>query len=83
MQANPAYPTTKPYGTFQMWEFGENSPLFLWGHMENMPYPGIRNYGMSINEAEWNYKDCCSSGGHLKAPGEAHAQISNPVHHTG
>ena len=83
MKPNPAYPTSNPYGKFQMWEFGEQSPLFLWGHMKNLPYLGIRNYGMSINEGPWNYEDCCSSGSHLKAPGEIHAQPSDPVRHTG
>ena len=85
MQTNPAYPTTNPYGKFQMWEFGEISPLFLWGGAYNLPYPGLYNYGMSINEDSWNHKDCCSSGGHLKATGEIHAQptSTSTVHHTG
>ena len=62
MGPNPSYPTSNPTGEFQMWEFGEASPLFLWGHMENLPYKGIRNYGMSINEKTWDREDCCTGG---------------------
>ena len=64
MRWNPSYTTTYPYGNFNVWQFGQYSPIFSWGWMRRMPYANS-TYGFSINEDKWNGKDCCSAGKHL------------------
>ena len=71
MQYNPAYPTTFPHGELHLVQFGPWSPVFIYGNMTQLPYPNSK-YGFSINERNWDYKDCRSSGNHLQQPGQTH-----------
>jgi len=65
MEKNPGYPTTNPYGYFQLWQWSTSSPLYIWGNMYNLPYAGVHEHGFAINSWNWNRKDCCSSGPHF------------------
>ena len=83
MQYNPAYPTSYPYGYFQLWEFTPSSPLYIWGYMQNLPYTGKRRHGFSIHEKNWDGKDCCSAGKQLQHPNQTHKWPTHPIGHTG
>lgn len=90
MKYNPAYPTTYPNGHVHLLELffpgSVSSPLFLWTWMTSLPYVPYKRFGYSINERNWNYKDCCSAGKHLQNPGQTHGWNNSPAsfnHHIG
>ena len=57
MRWNPVYPTTYPYGSFSMIEYGPWAPMRIRGYMRRMPTSG-RTHGFSIKKNRFNYRDC-------------------------
>lgn len=82
MRANPAYPTTSPYGFFRLQEtYG--GPLTISGWMRQMPPPsGFDGYhGFSFNWTRFDGRDCKSTEGHFNPTWEEHGeQDSSPSH---
>ena len=65
MRWNPGYPTTYPYGFYHFWQFHPNWPVYIWGYMVRLPY-AYKRYALTINERQWDGKDCCSGGRHMQ-----------------
>lgn len=82
MKANPAYPTTNPYGFMRLQQFS-GGPLMISGWMRNMPPPdGMDGYhGFSFNWSRFDGNDCKSTEGHFNPTWEEHGeQDSSPSH---
>ena len=60
MQANPAYPTTNPWGFFKLREQGWWAPMEIKGFMFSMP-PSASQHGFSINTNLFDRRDCRST----------------------
>lgn len=83
MRTNPAHTTENPWGGVQLFQFAPESPVFIWGWMKQLPYTNSK-FGFSINERNWNYRDCCTSGKHLQSAGQVHGDDnSDPAYHNG
>ena len=82
MQANPAYPTTSPRGLFRLRQDDPVGPVHITGWMHNLPYPDW-TYAFSINEDNWDRRDCRSAGKHLQTPTQTHGMPSDVASHTG
>ena len=83
MQYNPIYPTSYPYGWFQLFEWSPASPTYIWGNMYNLPPPSSSEHAISINEWGWDGKMCASAGPHFQFPGQVHGPMNAPWSHQG
>jgi len=57
MRYNPVFPTTYPYGSFWLHEYGPWSPMTIRGYMRQMPGPNSR-HGFTINTRRFNGREC-------------------------
>lgn len=84
MQYNPAYPTTHPYGFFNLWQFHPAGGIYMWGYMRNLNQPNPSQHAISINQKTWDSKDCVTGGPHLQySAGQSHRWQNAPGGHTG
>ena len=60
MRWNPVNPTTYPYGSFYLYEYGPWAPMRIRGYMRRMPTSGS-THGFSIKQNRFNYRDCAST----------------------
>lgn len=79
---NPAYPTTMPYGTFWMYEFGYWSPLYIDGYVNSLPHP-LDGHGFSINTSAPDNVDCESTEPHYNPWGMMHGDMNMWPSHAG
>ena len=76
MVANPAFPTTNPYGAFWLYEYGPWSPLYIDGYMNNMPGPNSE-HGFQINTNPFDGEDCASTEPHWNPLGMPHGILNH------
>lgn len=82
MKPNPAYPTSNPNGEFKLYECGQAANLLIYGQMYSMPGPASE-HGFTINQRNWDGRDCASSGKHFSPAPETHGfmnDLVNPSH---
>ena len=76
IEYNWAYPTTYPYGTFWMYEFGVWSPLYIDGYVNSLPHPGSE-HGFGINSNAPSGHDCSTTEPNYDPYGMPHGMMNS------